>query len=277
MRSAIITPPEWRAPLAGYLAWLAAVPRPASTQYQRSYHLRRFAARTGLSPRSVTHDDLITYLGSNGWGQSTVHVARSTVKNFYWWAFNVAKIVDADPSLLLPSTRPRAGGPRPAAEASIAAALSAADERVRLMIRFGAHMGLRCCEISRAHTGDLRQDLLGDWVMKVRGKGDRSRDVPVPARLALDLLTREPGFVFPGNVDGHLSAAYVSKLLSRALPDGVTAHMLRHRFASHAYQGADHDIRAVQELLGHSNVQTTQTYTAVPGGAKRRAVEFAAA
>jgi len=223
------------------------------------------------------HDDLITYLGSQGWGASTVHVARSTLRGFYFWAFNVAKIVDEDPTVLLPSTRPRAGGPRPAPEAAIAAGMKGSDTRVQLMIRLGSQMGLRCCEIARAHTGDLRQDLLGDWVMKIRGKGDRTRDVPVPARLALELLTRDPGFLFPGNVDGHLSAAYVSKLLSRALPAGVTAHMLRHRFASHAYEGAERDIRAVQELLGHSNVATTQTYTAVPGGAKRRAVEFAAA
>lgn len=277
MRPTVITPPEWRAPLAGYIAWLAAAPRPATTQYQRSYHLRRFAVATGLSPRAVTHDDLITYLGSQGWGKSTVHVARATLRSFYMWAYRVAHIVEDDPTSLLPSTRPRSGGPRPAPEPAIHAAMTSSDERVQLMIRFGSQMGLRCCEIAKVHTGDLRQDLLGDWVLKVRGKGDRSRDVPVPARLALELLARDPGFLFPGAVDGHLSAAHVSKLLSRALPPGVTAHMLRHRFASHAYEGAEHDIRAVQELLGHSSVGTTETYTAVPGGAKRRAVEFAAA
>lgn len=73
-----------------------------------------------------------------------------------------------------------------------------------------------------------------------------------------------------------LSPAYVSKLISRALPAGVTAHMLRHRFASAAYRG-ERDIRTVQELLGHSNVATTQVYTAVPDGALRAAVEAAAA
>ncbi|WP_022899139.1 tyrosine-type recombinase/integrase, partial [Humibacter albus] len=76
--------------------------------------------------------------------------------------------------------------------------------------------------------------------------------------------------LFPGRVDGHLSAAYVSKLISRALPEGVTAHPLRHRFASRAY-AAERDIRAVQELLGHASVATTQIYTAVPDAALRRA------
>lgn len=278
MKTEIITPREWRAPLAGFLAYLASIPQPESTRYQRSYHLRRFAAETGLSPRVVTHDDLIGYLGSHGWGKSTVHTARSTFRAFYRWAHLVAKIVDEDPSALLPSGRPEAGRPRPASESAIAAGMEAAasDARVRWMIRLASQMGLRCCEICKVHTGDMRQDLLGDWMLVVRGKGGKTRDVEVPARLALELLALEPGYLFPGRVDGHLSPAYVSKMISRALPDGVTAHMLRHRFGSVAY-GADRDLRAVQELLGHSSIATTQIYTAVPAGMRRRAVELAAA
>lgn len=54
-----------------------------------------------------------------------------------------------------------------------------------------------------------------------------------------------------------------------------TTHTLRHRFASAAYR-ADRDIRAVQELLGHASVATTQIYTAVPDDAVRRAAGVAA-
>jgi site-specific recombinase XerD len=81
--------------------------------------------------------------------------------------------------------------------------------------------------------------------------------------------------VFPGQVNGHLTSGYVSKLVSDALPPGWTAHTLRHRFASVAYS-ADRDIRAVQELLGHASVATTQIYTAIPKDALRRAVNAAA-
>lgn len=276
MKTEIITPLEWRAPLNGYLAYLASVQRPKSTRYQRSYHLRRFAATTGLSPRTVSHDDLIVYLGSHGWGKSTAHVARSTLRSFFLWAYSVARVVDENPAALLPSGRPEVGKPRPASDDDIATSMAGADERVRMMIRLGAQMGLRCCEISRVHTGDLKQDILGEWLLRVRGKGDRVRDVEVPARLALELRLLEPSYLFPGNDDGHLSAAYVSKLVSRALPAGVTAHMLRHRFASIAYS-AERDIRTVQTLLGHRSVATTEIYTAVPSGARRRAVELAAA
>lgn len=55
----------------------------------------------------------------------------------------------------------------------------------------------------------------------------------------------------------------------------ATAHQLRHRFASAAYR-ATHDIRSVQELLGHASVATTQVYVAVPGEALRAAVAAAA-
>ena len=101
------------------------------------------------------------------------------------------------------------------------------------------------------------------------------RVIPITNALAHEILAAD-GFLFPGQIDGHLSAAYVSKLISRALPEGWTAHTLRHRFASRAYVGAGKDIRAVQELLGHASVATTQIYTAVEDDVMRQAVAFAA-
>lgn len=274
MKTEIQTPPEWRVPIAGYIAWLSLV-RPKSTCKQRSYQLRRFAAETGISPRRVTHDDLITYLGSHGWGKSSIHTAQTTLKSFFRWAHLVAKVVDESPAELLPPTRSDRGFPRPASEDAISTSVAAADRRVRLMIELAARAGLRCCEIAKVHTGDVHFTLEDGWCLQVRGKGGKPREVPLKDSLAAALREYDPGFIFPGQEDGHLSPAYVSKLVSRALPDGVTAHMLRHRFASIAYIGAEHDIRTVQELLGHANVATTQIYTAVPAGAKRLAVNAA--
>ena len=73
---------------------------------------------------------------------------------------------------------------------------------------------------------------------------------------------------------GHLAPATVGIMVARELPGDWTCHTLRHRFASVAYR-QDRDIRAVQELLGHTSVTTTQIYTAVPDGAKRRAAAAA--
>jgi site-specific recombinase XerD len=98
--------------------------------------------------------------------------------------------------------------------------------------------------------------------------------VPLPDDLAEELLNYD-GYIFSGQIDGHLSAAYVSKLMSREL-DGATGHQLRHRYATRAYQLGGNDIRAVQELLGHASVATTQIYTAVQPESLRRTALAAA-
>jgi site-specific recombinase XerD len=263
----------WVEPLEAYSEWMRAAGRPESTRYQRLYHLRRFAGAVQRRPFEVGLDDIVHYLGSQAWGNATKHSARSTLRGFYQWAVLVER-VEADPTVRLPRIRQAAGKPRPASEDALSAGLRAADERVELMLRLAAGAGLRCSEVARVHSRDLEQDLDG-WSLRVRGKGGRVRVVPLSRALALALRSLPSGYAFPGQIDGHLSAAYVSKLMSAALPAGVTGHMLRHRFASRAYVGAGRDIRAVQELLGHASVATTQVYTAVPRGALRAGVEAA--
>lgn len=275
MRTEIPTIPTWREPLGAYLDYLRAAGRPNSTIYIRSYQLRRFALEVGRPPFDVTLDDMVSYLSSHEtWSKSTRHAVRSALRSFYEWAHHTRR-ARRNEAKRLPVVTPPLGRPRPAPEAAIAESLRGAPERVRLMINLGAQAGLRCCEIATVHTENLVEDLDG-WSLKVTGKGGRRRVVPLTRQLAFALRALPAGWVFPGQVDGHLSPAYVSKLVSDALPSGVTAHMLRHRFASKAYIGAGRDIRAVQELLGHSSVATTQVYTAVPDGAKRAGVEAAA-
>lgn len=272
--STVVPGPEWVEPLSDFVAWLRSTDAPESTIYQRTYHLRRFGKATGLPPFEVGLDDLVAYLSAQHWGRSTKHAARSAFRNFYAWA-RLTRRVRSNPARHLPSVRPEFGRPRPASDDALQAGLSVADDRTRLMIRLAVGAGLRCCEVAKVHSADLVEDLDG-WSLRVRGKGQKVRLVPLTRALALTLRSLPAGFVFPGRDDGHLSASYVSKLVSRALPAGVTAHMLRHRFASRAYVGAGRDIRAVQELLGHASVSTTQVYTQVPQGALRAGVEAAA-
>lgn len=274
MKTEIPTQPSWRDPLSAYIAWMRAAGRPDSTIYQRSYQLRRFAAETRVEPFEATLDLLVAYLGSHSWGKSTQHAVRSTLRGFYAWAHLTGRS-DVNPAERLPSVAPPQGKPRPASEDALEVGLRAADERVKLMLYLAAGAGLRCCEIARVHTDELVEDLDG-WSLRVTGKGGRRRVVPLSRRLALTLRALPHGFVFPGQIDGHLSGSYVSKIVSAVLPEGVTAHMLRHRFASRAYVGSGRDIRAVQELLGHASVATTQVYTKVPDGALRAGVEAAA-
>lgn len=81
--------------------------------------------------------------------------------------------------------------------------------------------------------------------------------------------------VFPGQIDGHISPNYCGKLLSRLMPEGWSAHKLRHRYASRGF-AATGDLLAVQQALGHSSVATTQRYVQVSPQSVRAVSEAAA-
>ena len=100
------------------------------------------------------------------------------------------------------------------------------------------------------------------WWLRVHGKGARQRTVPLTDDLASMLRGMPEGWAFPNGQGGHLSAGYLSKQVSELLPEGVTMHALRHRFATQAYN-VDRDVFAVQRFLGHASPTTTQRYVLV--------------
>ena len=116
------------------------------------------------------------------------------------------------------------------------------------MLRLGAECGLRRGEIGRS--------------LVVNGKGDKQRIVPISEDLA-KRITAAPGWLFPGRWRGHVEKSYVSRHLTRLLPDGWGPHSLRHRYATRMYE-TTHDLLLVSKLLGHSSVETTQIYVAMP-------------
>lgn len=263
-------PDDWVSTVTGYCDWLKGQRQSAGTIKLRNYHLRRLAHLTGLAPSDITPEDISIVLGNDEWSKETARSYNGTFTGFYEWLVTSGRL-DADPTKNLPSISSVVGRPRPASESDVRYALDRSNDRVRLMLLLGAYQGLRCREIALVHTTHLTDGVDGPYLL-VNGKGDKLRTIPVLPEIASEIRRRPEGWLFPGLINGHLSAAYVSKLISWALPDGVTAHMLRHRFASKAYLATGHDIRAVQELLGHSSVQTTQIYTAIPNGALRAAV-----
>lgn len=263
----------WGRAITDYQAALRAGDYPDGTVYLRGYHLRRFARTVGCDPNRVAQEQVIALLDTPTWAASYRRSYRVTLRAFFRWARD-ARLVAKNPMKGIRSVAAPIGKPRPAPESAVAAAQTYHDRRVPTMVRLAAQAGLRCCEICRVHRNDV-VETLGGYRLRVHGKGRKVRVIPIPSTLAREILTAD-GWLFPGQVDGHLSAAYVSKLVSRALPEGWTAHTLRHRFASVAYIGAGKDIRAVQELLGHASVATTQIYTAVEDDVLRRAVEYAA-
>ncbi|MEA3192561.1 MAG: integrase/recombinase XerC [Betaproteobacteria bacterium] len=146
--------------------------------------------------------------------------------------------------------------------------------RDRAMFELLYSSGLRLSELVSLDVGDGRLDLR-EAEVTVTGKGSKTRTVPIGtrAREALkDWIDRRHGIAGPGEKalfvgarGKRISPAVVGARLAawarrRGLAQRVHPHMLRHSFASHVLQSSQ-DLRAVQEMLGHASISTTQVYT----------------
>lgn len=145
----------------------------------------------------------------------------------------------------------------------------AARDMAVISLCYGA--GLRISEALALTKGDLESD-----VLRVTGKGGKIRMVPLitPVRQAIEEYLKLSPFklwpedpLFRGVRGGVLSPRLIQKRMEQlrsalSLPPSATPHALRHSFATHLL-GKGGDLRAIQELLGHASLSTTQIYTAV--------------
>jgi integrase/recombinase XerC len=149
---------------------------------------------------------------------------------------------------------------------------SALASRDKAIFELFYSSGLRLSELTGLAPSDVNH---ADGTVRVTGKGSKTRVVPVgtQALKALDewLQTRagiprhDPGALFVSRTGKRLSPRSVQqRLKTLALKQGLTTdvhpHVLRHSFASHVLQSSG-DLRAVQEMLGHASISTTQVYT----------------
>lgn len=147
---------------------------------------------------------------------------------------------------------------------------SALALRDQAMLELFYSSGLRLAELAGLNTGDVSAARA-----RVLGKGSKPRQVPVGRRAAAALaewrkvregLTGEgEPALFVGRRGARLGHRAIQKRLARmalerGLPEHLHPHRLRHSFASHLLESSQ-DLRAVQELLGHANLSTTQVYT----------------
>lgn len=227
----------------------------------RLYHLGRIRRFLGVQPYHVTLEHLNAYTKDRDWAPNTRAVVRASMSVFFRWAVDNEYLVKNPAAKLMPIRVP-AGKPKPATDDAVRDAYAIADPRTWLMVALGTRGGLRAMEIAAVNTRDVTRDE-GGYSLRILGKGSKTRLVPLDDDMGEMILNRPEGYVFPGRIDGHISPAYVSRLVSKVLPPGVTCHKLRHRFATRAYRGSGHNLRAVQELLGHSSIQTTTVYTQV--------------
>ena len=132
--------------------------------------------------------------------------------------------------------------------------------------------GLRLSELTSLKSGDVS---FADATVRVIGKGNKTRVVPVGS-YALQALTawmtvrpllaaKDETALFVSQQGGGITPRSIQQRLKtwsvkQGVPSHVHPHMLRHSFASHVLQSSG-DLRAVQEMLGHSSISTTQVYT----------------
>jgi integrase/recombinase XerC len=225
-----------------------------------NYHLRSFAAaehRRGLSPRSV---------------QRRLSAARS----FFEYLLREG-VVERNPAVDIAAPKSDKRLPATVDADRMARLLeTAGDEtltlRDRALMELLYSSGLRLSELVGLDVADLD---LADRTVRVTGKGGKTRVVPV-GRHAVAALSRwlrrrtdlaRPGeqALFLSERKARMSARAVQARVSHwAMRQGVGVkmhpHVFRHSFATHLLESSG-DLRAVQELLGHADVSTTQVYT----------------
>ncbi|ACT10200.1 hypothtical protein [Dinoroseobacter shibae DFL 12 = DSM 16493] len=233
--------------------------------------------------RRITQSDMRAWMAAErrrGLGARSLARALSAVKSFFRW---VGERDGFEPTAVLAARSPKYQRklPRPLAEDAALemiaqVELQAADSWIAardvavVTLLYGC--GLRISE-ALGLTGAAAP--LPE-VLTIRGKGDKERIVPVlpAARTAVDTYLRlsphpleKDGPLFRGKRGGQLNPRVIAKVMEQArmqlgLPSSATPHAMRHSFATHLL-AAGGDLRAIQELLGHASLSTTQAYTAV--------------
>lgn len=259
----------WNQAIGDYLVAMAAGNRAPKTRNLHRHYLSQLARAVPASPWAVRLEDLREVLAAHPWGAEARKSARTVYRGFYAWAVD-SGLISLSPAEKLEAIRVPPAAPRPAPEFIVRRLEAETDDRLRFMGLLAARLGMRCAEIAAVHSHDFDGRRL-----LVHGKGGKTRTAFVVDEDLVQLLGGVRGWAFPGP-HGPMTAGHVSRLLSRALPPGWTAHTLRHRAATVAHE-ATGDIFAVSKMLGHSQVATTQRYVAVSDRAVIAAYRAAAA
>ncbi len=280
--------PAWRRAIEAYEGEL--VSRHVSPHTLRAYRhdleqLSRWAAGAGIpDPTAVSYRSLRGFaamLAQRGLEHATISRELAAVRGFYEHLTRRGEVA-ANPADLLPSPRPASRLPRVLDRDDMRRLLDSVptatplDARDRAMLELAYCCGLRCSELVGLDRDAI--DFESETV-RVRGKGGSERVVPLgePAQRALrGYLERAR----PALADGRgeralllskrgrrLSPSDVTRRLRKrvqmaAIGGRVSPHALRHSFATHMLEGGA-DLRAIQELLGHESLSTTQIYTRV--------------
>jgi integrase/recombinase XerD len=293
---------------------MVAVERGAARNTLDAYRrdLDDFVATSGATLTGEPDHAMIgTYargLSARGFSRATTARRRSALRQFFKFCLQEGWRPD-DPTSRWETGQAPARLPKVVAVDQVGGLLEACIRlgpvegvRARAMLELTYGSGLRVSELVTLGLSMLPpvwpEGAGGAIAITIRGKGNKERMVPL-SRAAFDAVdawrsvrettlstdpmvrARQASWLFPASTrEGHFGRRQMARMLDRVAleagldPQGLSPHVLRHAFATHLVDGGA-DLRAVQTMLGHADIATTQIYTHVAQSRLRAVVESA--
>lgn len=279
----------WASYVRGYKAWLQLEKSLSGNSVEAYLHdvskLTEWLSLQGPAkkPGDVTLADLegmLRWISELGMTASSQARLISGLRSFYQYCLT-EQIVDKDPTFLLEAPKLSRKLPDTLAFSEIEAIIGAIDlskpegQRNKAILETLYSCGLRVSELVNLKLSDLFMDV---GFIRVIGKGDKERLVPIGSaaikyiniyreriRNQVMIVPGEEDILFLNNRGRRLSRVMIFLILrSLAKKAGIekviSPHTFRHSFATHLVEGGA-DLRAVQEMLGHESITTTEIYT----------------
>lgn len=278
----------WSAAIEDYINFLK-LEKSLSKNSVAAYHtdmmkLYGFAEIIGVEPESVTGEqiqDFIAHLHDSGLSKRSQARIVSSVRGFYKYLL-IEEVVDSDPTEFIELPKTGRKLPEVLSVEEIDAMEAAVDlsmpdgHRNKAIIETLYSCGLRVSELVNLRLTDLFFD---DGYVRVLGKGNKERLVPIGHKAIADINmylsqrimvsitvdAKSGNIVFLNRRGKQLTREMVFLIIKKyakaaGITRNISPHTLRHSFATHLVEGGA-DLRAVQEMLGHESILTTEIYT----------------
>ena len=253
-----------------------------------------FFDKYGIDPQKATFNDLQAFVyeqfdaKTNARTQSRI---LSGIRSFYHFLLTDGYI-DSDPTELLESPQLGAHLPEVLSTEEVDSIEAAIDlskwegHRNRAIIETLFSCGLRVSELVNLRMSNL---YLEERFLRVMGKGSKERLVPMSPRVitelgywfeyrqAMDIKAGEEDYVFLNRRGAHLTRTMILIMVKRLATEAgikktISPHTFRHSFATALLEGGA-DLRAIQAMLGHESITTTEIYTHIDTATLRREIE----
>ncbi len=224
--------------------------------------------------------DFVKWVSENGYGATSQARILSGIRSFYKYLL-LENVMDADPTALIESPKTSRKIPEVLNIHEIDNIINSIDrskpegERNKALLETLYSCGLRVSELVNLKISDLH---LNEAYIKVCGKGNKQRLVPIgeTGKKHIELYLQQIRLHYPvkkgcddvlflNRRGGKLSRVYIFMLIKElsikaGIKKDISPHTFRHSFATHLIEGGA-DLRAVQEMLGHESITTTEIYT----------------